>query len=59
MTDNLARLLGNANTWVVARAKHNKARLQAEADYSEKIVQHFTQTLNVADQSNRRQASVA
>ena len=59
VTDNLARLLGNANTWVVARAKHNKARLQAEADYSEKIVQHFTQTLNVADQSNRRQASVA
>lgn len=59
VTDNLARLLGNSNTWVVARAKHNKARLQAEADYAQKIVEHFTKTLNVSDQSNHCQASVA
>lgn len=59
VNDSLAELLGTTETWVVARAKHNKARLHAEAEYAEKVVAHFARTLQVSDQSNRQQAFVA
>lgn len=49
--------------WIVAKAKHNKARIQASDEYADLTVQHFLRTLvsshRTGEQLDSRRASVA
>lgn len=60
ITSQLAQLVGaEDNTWIVRKAKHNRSRSVAPAEYDRRLVAHFQRTLLAAAKPSIQQSRVA